>query len=741
MILGILVRKELLHLAIAPSSYLTLAIFVIALLALANGNIITIGQASMQPIFELVPWLSLVLISALAMNSFSSEHQQGTLELLFSKPIPEITIPISKLFAIVLFASQSLIAFVIYGLFLQGFGPLDWGEVAGQLLGSIFIFSTMAALALAVAAGSTNGIVTLIASALINFLMLILGTQVVTQNLPFGIGSLLENIGLQSHYQDLERGVLTSRTIIYAITLIVVAILIANSRLLKMRYPAGHPNMRNNLIQTLFGLIIAVVVTLTGWGLPGYFDLTSRGLYTLSGTTKQVLAELSDKLQVDLYVSSELPAQVQPAIRELKYLLTEISRNNNNIILQQINVNAGDAAQEEAIQQLGLQSTQFSIVDTGGVQLKEGYLGVTFKYKEKTEVIPYIESTDNLEYDVMSLIYQISRGEKPQVSFVEFSEDVPSQSNYTQLVSTLSKQFTVGQLDINSDEEEFVPNKHKALIIAGIPGPLTKDHIAKLHKYLERGGSVLYMANPVNTDVSSGEPIAVANEDFPKDLFKQYGIVINTDLIYDLASNESVNASSGGFSSFVPYPFWSVAKTTDRGASITREIAQLLAPWSSSLTLEGAQLTDVVHTPLFITTDFAGRQTESELNIKLDAELNQENLQSYTLAALASRKLAGDSISQLAVISSTSALSDGFSEYKQNLSFGLRLIEILTQNTGLSEIKAKTRSAAALTVASELHLTLLRFAIPAVSVASIGAIGLLVLMRRRAAQRRVYEIA
>ena len=76
----------------SPIGYLVIAIFL-----LLNGlflwvfegefNILNSGFADLGPFFKLAPWILIFLIPAVTMRSFSDEKKQGTIELLFTKPL------------------------------------------------------------------------------------------------------------------------------------------------------------------------------------------------------------------------------------------------------------------------------------------------------------------------------------------------------------------------------------------------------------------------------------------------------------------------------------------------------------------------------------------------------------------------------------------------------------------------------------------------------------------------------
>ena len=76
----------------SPIGYLVIAIFLLLnglFLWIFDGdfNILNSGYADMSPFFKLAPWILIFLIPAVTMKSFSDEKKQGTLEILFTKPL------------------------------------------------------------------------------------------------------------------------------------------------------------------------------------------------------------------------------------------------------------------------------------------------------------------------------------------------------------------------------------------------------------------------------------------------------------------------------------------------------------------------------------------------------------------------------------------------------------------------------------------------------------------------------
>ena len=132
----------------SPMGYLVIAVFL-----LLNGiflwvfdndfNILNSGFADLGPFFTLAPWILIFLIPAVTMRSFSDERKQGTLELLFTKPISTWEIVNGKFLGAFVLIVLALLPTLIYVAVLSYFGNpqgnIDMGSTIGSYFGLLFL--------------------------------------------------------------------------------------------------------------------------------------------------------------------------------------------------------------------------------------------------------------------------------------------------------------------------------------------------------------------------------------------------------------------------------------------------------------------------------------------------------------------------------------------------------------------------------------------------------------------------
>ena len=155
----------------SPIGYLVIAIFL-----LLNGlflwvfegefNILNSGFADLGPFFKLAPWILIFLIPAVTMRSFSDEKKQGTLELLFTKPLSNWDIVNGKFFGAFILIVLAIVPTVMYVCTISYFGNpqgnIDLGSTLGSYFGLLFLIGAYTAIGIFTSTLSDNQIVAFI---------------------------------------------------------------------------------------------------------------------------------------------------------------------------------------------------------------------------------------------------------------------------------------------------------------------------------------------------------------------------------------------------------------------------------------------------------------------------------------------------------------------------------------------------------------------------------------------------
>ncbi|CCG53707.1 Gliding motility transmembrane protein GldF [Flavobacterium indicum GPTSA100-9 = DSM 17447] len=213
----------------SPIGYLVIAIFL-----LLNGlflwvfegefNILNSGFADMSPFFKLAPWILIFLIPAVTMKSFSDEKKQGTLEILFTKPLSLWEIVNGKFFGAFLLIIIAIIPTLVYVFIISDFtlaqSEFDYGSTIGSYFGLLFLIAGYTAIGIFTSTLSDNQIVAFIVAVFLCFFFYF-GFDGLA-NLFGNFNSFVASFGMDFHFKSMSRGVIDTRDIVYFISITVL---------------------------------------------------------------------------------------------------------------------------------------------------------------------------------------------------------------------------------------------------------------------------------------------------------------------------------------------------------------------------------------------------------------------------------------------------------------------------------------------------------------------------------------
>jgi ABC-2 type transport system permease protein len=216
-----LFKREFLGYFRSPVGYVFIVIFLLASVGCTFflGGLYESNQASLDPFFNYLPWLFLVLVPAVGMRLWAEERKSGTIELLFTLPVTMTETVVAKFaagwafLAIALALSFPLILTVNY------LGDPDNGVIMAGYLGSWLMAGAYLAVACFTSAMTKNQVISFILSVVICFVMVLLGwgvfSNAMSEFLPQGVVDLIADLGFIPHFTGVSRGLIDSRDLIY----------------------------------------------------------------------------------------------------------------------------------------------------------------------------------------------------------------------------------------------------------------------------------------------------------------------------------------------------------------------------------------------------------------------------------------------------------------------------------------------------------------------------------------------
>jgi gliding-associated putative ABC transporter substrate-binding component GldG len=314
-------------------------------------------------------------------------------------------------------------------------------------------------------------------------------------------------------------------------------------------------------------------------------DLTEDKLYTLSESSKKAMKNLDDIVNIKVYFSKKLPTNLLVLRQEVKDLLEEYKTYAHGNLKVEFIDPKDDPKIESQVLRLGIPTVQMNILEKDKFEVVKGYLGMAFFYEDRVEIIPVVESTENLEYEITSRILKVWRGKTETVGLLVSKE----RDSYEILRSELEKEYNV-KTYYPGDE---IPDTLKVLILTTLK-ELDSLDLFRIDQYIMKGGKVLFLVNAVEIDENLRANTIPVDK---LEILENYGIKVNRDLVLD-RYNEIAPFSQGMMRFFVPYPYW--VKIQKRGFDpehpVVQRLESIVLPWTSSLeiTLDTASTVNAV---------------------------------------------------------------------------------------------------------------------------------------------------
>lgn len=215
----------------SPVAYVFIVIF-LALSAFFTFNVSRFyeaGQASLDRFFFWHPWLYLILVPAVAMRLWAEERRAGTLELLLTLPVTTAQAIVGKFLAAWLFVLLALaltFPVVVTAFYL---GDPDPGPIVSGYIGSALLAGAYLAVGALTSALTRNQVISFILAAVIGLFLLLAGYPPITDVLyavaPAWLVEVVAGFSFTAHYEQLQRGVVDVRDLLYFASVIVFMLL------------------------------------------------------------------------------------------------------------------------------------------------------------------------------------------------------------------------------------------------------------------------------------------------------------------------------------------------------------------------------------------------------------------------------------------------------------------------------------------------------------------------------------
>jgi len=219
-------KKEFKAYFVSPIAYIVISVFLLVTGWFFFTTFFLYNQADMRSFFTLLPLVFAFIVPAITMRLFSEELNTGSYEILLTMPVTFTNVVTGKFMAAVAFIGAMLVPTLSYPIFISFVGKLDWGPVIAGYIGAIMLGAAFSAVGIFSSSITRNQIVAFITGTAICF-----GLTLVERMMffvPAGFVTVLEYLGANIHFQNVAKGIIDSRDILYFISISFIALYGAN---------------------------------------------------------------------------------------------------------------------------------------------------------------------------------------------------------------------------------------------------------------------------------------------------------------------------------------------------------------------------------------------------------------------------------------------------------------------------------------------------------------------------------
>jgi ABC-2 type transport system permease protein len=213
----------------SPVAYIVLVTFLLVAGWMYFSAFFLMARADMRPLFApslFSPSMLLVILApAITMRLIAEERKTGTIELLTTMPIRDGEVILGKFLAALGLIGVALLLTLLYPITVASLGPLDWGPVISGYLGLLLFSASLLAIGILCSTLTNNQIVAFIVSFIVGAVLY--SIYWLQFFVPGFLAPLFEFLSVSFHLDNMARGVIDSRDVLFYLSVTAGGLLLA----------------------------------------------------------------------------------------------------------------------------------------------------------------------------------------------------------------------------------------------------------------------------------------------------------------------------------------------------------------------------------------------------------------------------------------------------------------------------------------------------------------------------------
>jgi ABC-2 type transport system permease protein len=220
-------------------------------------------------------------------------------------------------------------------------------------------------------------------------------------------------------------------------------------------------------------------------------DLTENKSYSLSNSSKEIVANLEEPLTIKVFLSQNLPVPYNNLERDIRDILGEYKLRANKHFNYTIDIISKEGENNANPETYGIYPVNIQNIESDEVKVVSAYIGMTLIHGDLSEAIPAIQYNQNLEFLISNSLRRIT---EKTTALLSLEENLRAKFYLSPVLTTVSKDLK----DYYKELEKLIANINKEYfnrITLELVEPLEGELTALGNKYnlnlvnIQNGGS------------------------------------------------------------------------------------------------------------------------------------------------------------------------------------------------------------------------------------------------------------
>jgi len=313
-------------------------------------------------------------------------------------------------------------------------------------------------------------------------------------------------------------------------------------------------------------LLIIIFINLISLYIFTRIDFTRGGIYSISKASKKLIRKLTDRVIINAYFSKNLPLEYADNRKYLEDLLSEYrAYSHGKIKFKFIDPSTNKDLLNE-VRSLNIPPIQFTQIEKDKYEVKEGFMGISFIYGDRSAVIPVVKGKEGLEYDISSKIKKLVSTGIKTIGLVSGHKET---SLPTQLSETIGTQYNIQNIELLKTS---IGPEVSALFVIGPKEKFNDLELSVIEQFILSGKPVIFLIDTFDVDIQSfwARKLDIGLDNF----FSNYGVKVLPGFVLDWQNSRVAVRTQRGFFSIeniIDYPLFPVSTNLSKKNPIVKD--------------------------------------------------------------------------------------------------------------------------------------------------------------------------